>query len=265
MPHPQAVIKRVNSLADAKGHLAGVKGINADKSISWTILKFDTHPEYFVFHSTRDLGQQCHFEVDQDTERASGLPPKNDPRRQELLDWINARRVSVEADASKLRDQVTAAPYTRDGGLWDNIPNHQAWVDTRDDTAGHHDVPWGGHAEEHMLQYFAELQRGEGKTASNVTIWNADTPCMPGDKNCSKNLSGFPDSCCSKLDHMAEAYADLQFTVKVGRSLARGQTQGVNLGNAIGVLNNRPGGKPDNLTYTVFEDDEMSVLLPKSG
>ncbi|MDO5605461.1 MAG: hypothetical protein Q4G25_09915 [Paracoccus sp. (in: a-proteobacteria)] len=266
MPHPHALIKRVNSLEDAQGHLSGVKGTNSDKSISWTILKFDSHPEYFVFHSTRDLGQKSYADADESIAKAERPPGKNDPGRQAALDRINHRRVAVADQADRLAEQHREAPFKLDTMPWHEIPDHKAWVDTRDEVAGHHNVPWGGHAEEHMLQYFAELQRKEGKASEKVTIWNADTPCMPGDKNCSKNLSGFPDSCCSKLDHLAEAYADLKITVKVGRSLSRGHTQGMPLGKAVGALNNREEQeKPDNLTYTTFDDDERSVLLPGSG
>lgn len=273
MPHPLANIARANSLEDAKAHLETARTTGSDKSISWTILKFDEHPEYFVFHSSRSLSQQAYADVDRETPaiprvRAPGAGLKGEAlataqgQHQAFLNQINDRRQQVADGADARVVDRMEAPYRLDGGLWDHIPNHKVWIDTRDDTTGHPAIPWGGHAEEHMLQFFVGLQETDGKNSRNVTIWNADTPCMPGDQNCSKNLSGFPDSCCSKLDHLAEAYGELQFTVKVGRSLARGAMQGVTLGNAIVSLNGRQTEKPDNLTYAAFDDDEISTLLP---
>lgn len=150
----------------------------------WTILKFDTGDRYHVFHSTPTFTQQM-FSIAKTIFEMSGHYGRGMPHGRALSAGLT----------NTLAQQQSGRPHG-----------------------------WGGHAEEHMLQYFNACH-GLAPNASTAIIWNSHTPCRTADREPSDNLGGWPRSCNAKLNELARRNPNLTFIVYFRRPF--GHLEGV--------------------------------------
>jgi hypothetical protein len=160
----------------------------------WTILKFDTGEKYHIFRSTSTFTQQM-FNISKTIFEHSGHYGRGQPHGRQL--------------AADMTDTLVLGQVGQEHA-------------------------WGGHAEEHMLQYF-DICRGLCASAPTTAIlWNSDNPCTPQDRQPSANMTNWPLSCTAKVDRLATLNPGL--TVMVYIRQVYGVLQGRTMAAAIGVL-----------------------------
>lgn len=181
MPHPQANHKAVATLAEAFEYL---RGIQQNRRL-WTILKFDAHDRYHVFHSTSTFTQQM-FNISSTILSQSGHYGRG---------VVGGRELARDMTNALAMGQI-GQPHA-----------------------------WGGHAEEHMIQHFDRCLDPSAGTPRTVVIWNSDTPCRVHDRQPSDNLAGWPPSCSAKLDTLAQQRVAFRFMVHIRKTFGALQGQ----------------------------------------
>lgn len=149
----------------------------------WTILTFDDHAPFYTFTSTASPGGQM-YNIGRNILEMSGHYGPGQAHGREL-----ARHFS---DVLQARD------------------------------AGRGLIHPGRHAEEWMLDHFAEILASAtagngGNPPATGQILNSDTPCSLLDADPSANLTGWPVSCTRKLARLAQNNPQIAFTVSYMR------------------------------------------------
>ncbi len=115
---------------------------------------------------------------------------------------------------------------------------------------------WGGHAEEHMIEYYQMCLNECQSPPRSVIIWNSDTPCRTADRQPSDNMTGWPKSCLSKLNRLAAVQPRLMFMVYIYRAF--GALAGQMPANAAAILNVE--STSPNIRFLPFTSDLNYVL-----
>lgn len=82
------------------------------------------------------------------------------------------------------------------------------------------------HAEEELIKYLTETGIDLPRSVSRINIWVSHSPCIPGDREPSNNLKGWPPSCSRKLKKLAEWLPYLTITVAFREAFGANQIGG---------------------------------------